>query len=223
MYKTLTVFQEKIALVAGSTGLVGSALALKLDKYTDYSKVILLSRSGKAFINGKTENKVIDYDDLERSLSDINPDHVFCTLGTTISKAGSQKAFRYVDHDLVFALGKWALKKRVSYFGVVTSMGANAGSSFFYNKVKGEIETSLSNLDLRRLGIFRPSLLLGKRKVSRFGENVGKLIFSLSSFLFIGPLENYKGISADRVADAMIKDSFKIVEGKRIISNKEML
>ena len=217
------MFQEKIALVAGSTGLVGRALALKLDKHTDYSKVILLSRNGKPFINGKTENRVIDYNDLEQSLHDIRPDHVFCTLGTTISKAGSQKAFRQVDHDLVFELGKWAKKKNVSYFGVVTSMGANDRSGFFYNKVKGEIETSLTKLDLRRLGIFRPSLLLGKRKETRVGEGVAKVFFGLGSWLFIGPLENYKGIPSVRVADAMIKDSFNFNEGKRIISNKEML
>jgi hypothetical protein len=102
-------------------------------------------------------------------------------------------------------------------------MGANAGSSFFYNKVKGEIETSLSNLDLRRLGIFRPSLLLGKRKETRMGEGFAQVFFSISSWLFIGTLENYKGISSDNVADAMIKDSFNTNEGKRIISNKEML
>ena len=217
------MFQEKTALIAGSTGLVGRALASKLDKHTDYSKVILLTRSGKPYMDGKIENKLVDFSKLESALSEINPDHVFCTLGTTIKKAGSQKAFRYVDHDLVLELGKWAEKKNVEYFGVVTSMGADSGSSFFYNQVKGEIETSLSKLNLKRLGIFRPSLLLGNRKENRFGEGFAKLFFTLTSGFFVGPLENYKAISADKVADAMIKDSFKLSGGKRIISNKEML
>ena len=217
------MFQEKIALIAGSTGLVGGALASKLNKHTDYSKVILLTRSGKPYIDGKIENKLVDFNELQSSLSEINPDHVFCTLGTTIKKAGSQKAFRHVDYDLVLELGKWAERKNVEYFGVVTYMGADSKSNFFYNKVKGEIELSLSKLKLKRLGIFRPSLLLGKRKEKMFGEGFAKLFFCITSWLFIGPLENYKAISSDNVAVAMIKDSFNPTEGKRIISNKEML
>ena len=217
------MFQEKIALVAGATGLVGSSLALKLQKNEDYSKVFLLSRSGKTYISGKVETLVIDYQDIENSLIKINPDHVFCALGTTIRKAGSKKAFRHVDYDLVLALGKWAKKKNVNYFGVVTSMGANSKSKFFYNMVKGEVEEALIGLGLRRLGIFRPSLLLGKRKEFRPWEQIGKTMFSLISWLFIGPLERYKGISSEKVAEAMIKASYKPWEGVCIITNENML
>lgn len=214
---------SKIALVAGSTGLIGELLAQKLIQNESFEKVILISRSQNSRIDGKVQYINLDFESLEGSLKDLSCTHVFCALGTTIKKAGSKEAFKKVDHDYVLSLAQYVLKQGAVYFGMVTSMGASASSSFFYNQVKGEIEDNVKALGINSVGIFQPSLLLGNRKESRFGEAAGKAFFELFSWVFVGSLKAYRAIHASKVADAMVKDALEASKGIRIISNEKML
>src|SRR4030095_5365201 len=116
-----------------------------------------------------------------------------------------QEAFRKVDYDLPVMIGTAAKKNGVSTMLVISSLGADATSSNFYLRTKGEMEQSIRSLGIPHLHIFRPSMLLGQRKESRPAESAGKFLMSTLSFLFIGGLKKYKAIHAHTVAKAMIR------------------
>jgi uncharacterized protein YbjT (DUF2867 family) len=64
--------------------------------------------------------------------------------------------------------------------GLVSALGANASSSVFYNRVKGELEKAVATLGYDSVLIARPSLLLGDRgalgQPERTGERIGAAI-----------------------------------------------
>jgi uncharacterized protein YbjT (DUF2867 family) len=133
-------------------------------------------------------------------------DDIFIALGTTIAVAGSQQAFRAVDLDAVLALARSARSAGVRRLGVVSAMGADAGSKVFYNRVKGEMEQAVSALGFDTVVIARPSLLDGERaslgQPTRRGEQLALKVMRL-----LKPLipRNYRAISSAQVANALVE------------------
>ncbi len=194
----------RTALVAGATGLVGGHLVRELVGRPEYRHVTVLVRRELDFAHPKLTQHAVDFDHLEMHADAFSVDDVFCCLGTTIKKAGSQPAFRKVDFDYPLAMGRHAKAQGARRFLIVTAMGANAGSSIFYNRVKGEVENALAGLELPALLIFRPSLLLGERQEQRFGESVAAAVTKVINPLMVGGLRKYRGIAGLTVARAMI-------------------
>jgi uncharacterized protein YbjT (DUF2867 family) len=159
----------KTVWIAGASGLVGAQLLAQLLADPSVSRLVSLGRRALEATSPKLVQRNVDFASLDvTGLS--SPDVAFCTLGTTIGKAGSKEAFRAVDHDAVLAFAKAALAAGAQRFVVVTALGANAQSSVFYNRVKGETETDLRALGFESLAIAQPSLLLGDRAESRPAE-----------------------------------------------------
>ena len=79
------------------------------------------------------------------------PDAAIYALGTTIAKAGSKDAFRYVDYELPLAFAKAAHAAGVGTYGIVTAMGASATSMAFYLKTKGDVEREIRGSVFARL------------------------------------------------------------------------
>jgi uncharacterized protein YbjT (DUF2867 family) len=141
----------------------------------------------------------------------------FCALGTTIATAGSKEAFYQVDHDLVLAFAKNAKAAGASTFVLVSSVGAEARSSNFYLKVKGEIEKDLESIGFNSLIILRPSMLMGERKEFRLGELIGKGAMTLFNPLMFGSLSKYKGIQGKTVAKAMLRLGKENLKGVHVL------
>jgi len=165
---------HKKAVVAGSTGLIGSRLVDLLVAAPEYSVVIALARKPKS-TRGKLQWRKADFDGLDKVLGDVRgseavPLDVFCCLGTTIKVAGSQDAFRHVDFEFVVNLGRWARGASARRFVLVSALGADPASRVFYNRVKGDAEQTLGTLGIPSLVVLRPSLLDGDRKEHRSGE-----------------------------------------------------
>jgi len=192
----------KIALIAGASGLIGTQLLKLLLESNSYDKVISVGRRKLEITNSKLIQQVIDFDELDLDVEHV--DDVFCCLGTTMKVAGSKQKFRQVDFQYPVSLANWALNHGAKQFLLVSSMGADLESKIFYNQVKGEVEQAVSRIGFARVDIFRPSLLLGLRKQSRIGETLGKILMQGLSFMFIGPLKNYKAIESKKVAMAMM-------------------
>jgi len=110
----------------------------------------------------------------------------------------------------------------VAHFSVVSAMGANEKSTVFYNKVKGECENALQQIGFNRLSIFRPSLLTGPRREFRLGEKIAQVLFPLVEWLFVGRWKNYRSISTNTVARAMLLNSIKTDEGIEIFQSDEI-
>lgn len=195
----------RTALVAGSTGLIGSFLIDKLLRDDAFTKVIALSRYPLNIQHEHLKNLVIDYDDLEAYEDELIADDFFCALGTTMAKSKNRENFRKVDHDYPIVLARLAERRKAKNFLLVSSIGADHRSPIFYTRVKGETENAIKNFSqISGIHIFRPSLLLGRTEEKRLGENIGLALNSLFSPVLVGKLEKYKGIEGATVAQAMI-------------------
>jgi uncharacterized protein YbjT (DUF2867 family) len=213
---------NKTALVLGSTGLVGRELTRILLEDVRYGKIITLVRRKTGQQHPKLEEHVVDFERLADHKDLFAVHDVFCCLGTTMKKAGSREAFRKVDLEYPLAAAKLAKEKGVEKFLVITAIGANRRSVFFYNRVKGELEESLKSLHLPSLIIFRPSLLLGERSEKRTGEDLAAALYRLTKPLFIGPLARYSPVEAETVALAMRNAAGLEQKGVRMIPSHEI-
>jgi uncharacterized protein YbjT (DUF2867 family) len=199
------VLLANIAVVVGASGLVGSEVVQLLLKDDHYDRVVIFVRSKLAIQHQKLEQEIVDFDRLDQIAHDLTGADVFCTLGTTIKKAGSQPAFIKVDHEYPLRLAQLSKQQGAAAFLIVTALGANPKSSIFYSRVKGQLEDELKLLQLNRLHIFQPSMLLGDRTEKRPGEQMVSIIMPAITFLLIGSLRKYRAIHARTVAAAMIK------------------
>ena len=191
----------KTALIFGSTGLIGSHLLKFLCEGSEYEKVIVFTRRSLEFSNIKIIHYQIDFNELENVKELITGEDLFICLGTTIKQAGSKKKFSFVDLELPIQIASIASSNNVKNIVVVSSVGANAKAQNFYLQTKGKMENKILLFDFENHYFFRPSILYGRRKEHRFGEEIGKI-----SMKMIAPLllrSKYKGIPADFVAKAM--------------------
>jgi uncharacterized protein YbjT (DUF2867 family) len=191
------------AWVAGATGLVGRALVTELSGRPRFESVLALVRHEKGRNGPRVEERVVAFERLDRDLGGRRVTHVFCCLGTTMKKAGSESGFRIVDYEYPLALGRAALAAGAKKFLVVTAVGADPESRIFYNRVKGELERDLAALGLPELHVFRPSLILGERAERRVGERVAIGVAKPLGALMLGSLRRYRPIDATVVARAM--------------------
>ncbi|MBU9710868.1 NAD(P)H-binding protein [Bacillus tamaricis] len=196
---------KKKALVAGATGLVGQELVKELLDSRVYDVIKVISRRKTPFsgIQG-VEEHIIDFEKLEKYgtlVADV--DDVFVCLGTTMKKAKSRKKFVKVDYVYPLKLANLAKEIGVKQFLIVTAIGSDRDATFFYSRVKGKLEEELVTLDFPSLHIFRPSLLVGKRRDFRIGEKTAEWVGKPFSFLLIGPYEKYKPIKGKYVAMSM--------------------
>lgn len=208
-------------LLAGATGLVGRALLARLLADPSVSAVHALVRRPLAADGGGTKlhTHVVDFADLP-ALPPV--DEAYLALGTTIAIAGSREAFRAVDFDASLAVARAALAAGARRIGLVSAMGADAGSRLFYNRVKGELEDALSALPLDGLVIARPSLLLGDRDAlgqpRRRGERIAARLDRWLRPLLPAPL---RAIAAADVAAAMAH-AVPAARGRSVIPSARM-
>ncbi|MEZ5037316.1 MAG: oxidoreductase [Chitinophagales bacterium] len=214
---------NRTALLVGATGLVGSELLQLLLADNYFSSVIILSRKTINIQHQKLKEIIVDFNQLENYASEINAQYIYCCLGTTIKKAGSQEAFKKVDYEYPLAVAQIAKTNGAKNFSIITALGANKNSSIFYNRVKGEIQEALIQLNFEQLQIIQPSLLLGERSEKRFSENVGQKIAPIFNQLLIGGLKKYKAIEGKQVAKAMLFYSKQSKPKVQILTNDLLL
>jgi uncharacterized protein YbjT (DUF2867 family) len=197
------------ALIAGATGLIGSQLVGMLAEDGDYDQVIVLSRRPVKLDLAGAEVVVIDFDQLQetlpRLLANRAPDDIFCCLGTTIAKAGSQAEFRKVDYHYCLQLAKVGRELGARHFLLVSAMGANPSSRNFYSRTKGELEQEVESLGYPQLTIFRPSLLDGDRSEKRMVEQLALSLLRPLQGITEKLMPAYAPIAATQVAQAMQK------------------
>jgi uncharacterized protein YbjT (DUF2867 family) len=211
--------QTRTAVVAGASGLIGSHLLDALLEDSRYREVHSLGRRPLPKQHPKLVQHTVDFARLgEESLPSV--DEAFCCLGTTLKKAGSQEAFRAVDHDAVLAFAQAAKKAGVRSFLVVTALGADPRSRVFYNRVKGEVQEALEGLGFESLVILQPSLLLGERAESRPGERAA-IVASRVLAPLLRPFGS-RPIEAHTVARAMLALAREAPKGTRVAPSGEL-
>jgi uncharacterized protein YbjT (DUF2867 family) len=190
----------KTTWVAGASGLVGGELLQLLLGDDDFETVLAVGRRPLPLERLKLRQTTVDFASASAFAGLDAPDAAFCCLGTTIKRAGSKEAFRAVDHDAVVTFARAARDKGARVFLHVTALGASAGSSVFYNAVKGEVEAAVAALGFPSVYAARPSLLDGVREESRPMERAG-----LAVARALGPvLGKYRPTPAKAVAAALV-------------------
>lgn len=186
-------------LITGATGLVGGHLLRMLLNEPKIHSIAAPTRRPLADMPGVYNPHDPQLSDALAQVSDP-VDIVFCCLGTTRREAGSKEAFIHADYTLVVDTALTGRRLGAQHMLVVSSMGANAHSPFFYNRVKGEMEEALIAQAWPKLTIARPSMLLGDRTRQRFSETLFAPLFRLLP-------GNWKSIDARDVARAMLADA----------------
>ena len=212
----------KIALVFGSSGLIGGHLLYKLIENDNYNKIKLFVRSETVINEPKIEIIKTDFNNLENYKEDIKGDDCFFCIGTTKQNSPDKNEYRKVELDIPKKIAQIARSNSVNSFIFVSSIYANPKSSGDYVKFKGLVEEELKKLNFPNLGILRPSFLMGKRKENRVGEKIGILTFRLLTPLLFGPLKKMKPINSENVAKAMIKIANENLE-KIIFESNEIV
>ena len=203
----------KIALVAGATGLVGGHLLDTLLEAPDYGRVYALTRRPLGREHPRLANRVVAFPRMAEQLKGMVATDAYCCLGTTIAQAGSQQAFRDVDLDAVLTFAQTARALGVTRFIVVSSVGADPGSSKFYLRTKGEMEEAVTAVGFASVDILQPSLLLGDRKQVRPVELLGSILAPVINPFLTGRREIYRSIPAHVVAKGMLGASRRGARG----------
>ena len=211
----------KTALIFGSTGLVGGHVLDQLIQNKNYSKIKLFVRSAYEIDDPKIEIVKTDFNNLENHIEDIKGDDCFFCIGTTKKNSPDKDEYKRVELEVPKQVAKIAKSNLVNSFVFVSTGYADPKSSGDYLKFKGLVEEELKRLNFSKLGIMRPSFLLGDIKEKRVGEKIGIFVFKILSPLFLGPLKKMKPIHSATVAKAMISAANENLE-KNIFESNEI-
>jgi uncharacterized protein YbjT (DUF2867 family) len=209
---------HRTALLAGATGLVGRELLSLLLDDSDIAEVVALTRRPLATPHPKLQQGIVEFDQLA-SFALPPVDDFYCCLGTTIKRAGSQRAFREVDLNYPVMIAEMALAAGATRCLLVSAMGADPQSPVFYNQVKGEVEAELASLPFQAVFAFRPSLLTGRRGEFRAGERAALTLVQPLSFALPA---RYRPIAASDVARAMLACAKSDQTGRFVVLSDEI-
>ena len=212
----------KTALIFGSSGLVGQNLLNQIINNSNYSKVKIFVRSSLEISDPKVEIINTDFKDLQKIKNLIIGDDCFFCIGTTKKNSPDKNEYRRVELDLPKKIAQISKSNDIKSFIYVSSGFADPKNSGDYLKFKGLVEEEIKSLNFEKIGILRPSFLLGNRKEKRVGEKIGIFIFKLLSPLFFGPIKKMKPIHSEKVAKAMIKIANENL-GKTILESDEIV
>lgn len=204
---------RKTAVVFGGTGLVGSYLLPFLCRDNLYQKVIAYVRTEPDFKDEKLIVRKLAFKHIESELDALEGDDLFICLGTTMKKAGSKKAFKHVDQYLITKIAAIAASKGVNQLLLISAVGADKDSVFFYSRVKGEVEEEVKKMNFWAIHLFQPSLLLGERNENRFGEKIAGFIGRGLDFISGNLLKKYKPVEAEVVAKSMVSAAQRFQKG----------
>lgn len=192
-------------LIFGSGGLTGSHLLKILIDNQSVTEIITAGRASMMTIHPKHRHQVIDFEKLGHHSELFGVNSVFCCLGSTMAKAGSKEKFAHVDLSYPIEIAWMAQQHGVKRLIVISSAGADARSQNFYLNTKGKMETGVSGVFQGKLTFMRPGLILGKRNEFRLGEKMAAILFPLFNPMMIGPLKEYRAVSAQLIAAAMLQ------------------
>lgn len=213
---------HKTAVLLGATGLVGGNCLDQLLEHPAYSRVRVLTRRKLPRRHERLEQHIVRFDRLEDHASLFRCHDLFLCLGTTRARAGSAEAFREIDFGFNYEAARLAAAAGANQVLLVSSMGANAESSFLYPRVKGELENAVRELDFWAIRIFRPSFLLGKRPESRWGESLAIGIMRGVDRLTGGWLSRFRPVEAEFVATAMLQTAQSLQGGYELYHSDDI-
>ena len=192
------------AIVLGATGATGQELVKLLLKDSNFIKVKIFVRRNPSIQNVKLYTYEIDFSRLNDYKKLINGDVLFSALGTTLNQAGSKKEQYLVDYDYQYEFAKIASQNKIPSYSLVSTVGANKSSHFFYPRTKGELEEEIKKLGFKKTYIFQPPFLIRQPNLIRPGER--KVLKILKVLNKVGLLKSQKPLPVKLLAQKMINE-----------------
>ena len=196
--------KRKTAILLGATGLTGGILLQKLLEDERYEKVKIFTRKPIQIESAKIEENLIDLFELNLFSDLFKADEVFCCIGSTQSKTPDNEVYRKVDFGIPATAAKLSKKNSINTFIVISALGADEKSRFFYNKTKGEMEGAVLEQQIPNTYILQPSLISGNRSEKRPFEYFWKKVMKIGDYFLIGKLKKYRSIHPETIAEAML-------------------
>ena len=210
-----------IAVVIGATGLVGKNIVSETLRNDHFSEVKVFVRRSMKMSHPKLKEFVIDFDSIDQWKDEISGDVLFSALGTTLKAAGSKAAQYKVDHDYQLHFAELAARNGMKTYVLISSVNASSTSSFFYLKMKGELEEQVKKLGFNSVSILRPGPLKGDREESRLGEIISVGILSKLTSVINAP--NLRPVGGEHVARISVEAALLQRPGNKILEPKEIL
>ena len=207
------------ALLIGATGSTGKFLLDELIQDDDYTAVTIFVRRSTGRSHPKLVEHVIDFSNLAQYSELITGDVLFSCLGTTLKDAGSQQKQWEIDFEIPANFARIARENRFTSIVLVSSADASPSSKIFYSRMKGELETTIAELNFGQYIIFRPGLLL-REGTDRTGEKV--LVKILHFFNTIGLFKKYKPLPTSILAMKLAKAPWKMPKGTSVLKLQEI-
>ena len=204
---------SKRAIIIGASGLIGKELLTLLLNHEEFESIKVYVRKPLNIKHHKLTEITTDFSKIKELRNSIDGEVIFCCIGSTKSKTPNLNDYRRIDHDYPLFFAKEGLKNGLIQFHLISALGADAKSSNFYTKMKGETEDELKQLSIPSIYIYQPSFLSGNRTEKRPLEKVVLLVMKLIDPLLVGGLKKYQSINAITVAKAMINESIKNKKG----------
>lgn len=189
------------ALVIGATGATGSELVAQLIEDPHFNSVVVFSRRPLSITDPKLICHIVDFDNPQSWAHLVQGDVLFSALATTLKQAGSQKEQYKIDYTYQYQTAETAANNGVGTYVLVSAMGANANSRFFYPRIKGQLDKAVSALPFKQIHIFRPGFLLRQPDKIRPMEKVGIAI--VNGLNKIGLLKSQKPLPVSVLAQKM--------------------
>ena len=212
--------RDKKAIVLGATGLVGRLLTNALLEDSRYCEVLIVGRTPFGGHHPKLREIQADLLDLDSIKEEFTGDVVFCCIGTTKAKTPDPKIYKAIDFGIPVGAARLCRANKINTILVVSALGANPKSRFFYNRVKGEMEVEVLRLKIPHTYLLQPSLIGGERKETRRGERFAQRVMGLFEPLLIGPLKKYRIIAPEDISKAMIYLAEHPQRGARVPSDQ---
>ena len=215
---------QKIAVIIGASGMVGSEVLDQLLNDEDFKLVRSLVRKPSDISNPKLQQEIVNFNNtMDYSQKFGEGDVIFCCVGTTQKKVkGDKEEYRKVDFDIPVNAAKIGIENGFQQYFLVSAIGADIKSSNFYLKLKGETEDAIKVFPYKSIGFFQPSILLGSRDENRPGEKTMQKLMKFFSRLLIGSFKKYRAIDAVDVAKSMVKASKEEIPGVHWYKYQEM-
>lgn len=214
---------QKNVLLIGASGLIGSELLQLLLRDDKIKSLKAFVRKPLDIKDQKLIEILVNFERLEDFKHEFQGDALFCCIGTTRKKTPDLAAYKAIDYGIVLSAVKLARSNQVPQVHLVSAIGAAISSKVFYNRLKGEIEKDLLQLDFPTTVIYQPAMLIGKRSESRPAEFIAQKLMPFFDVFLLGKAQKYHSIEAKKVAESMLDNLHKPKERATILRYSEMI
>ena len=165
------------ALVLGATGAVGRHIVESLIDNHEIQEIHVFVRRQVTYTSPKVIVRIVNFDEPREWAHLVTGDILFSAMGTNRKQAGSKEAQWTVDYTYQYEMARIAAQNGVKKYGLVSSLGANPKSPFFYMSMKGQLEDVILELPFEAIVIARPATLI--REEPKLVERISCAIFGV--------------------------------------------